>query len=124
MFGSDEKADCPLWRAKCKEHKCRWYLQIMGVNPNDGQPVNKFGCAIEFLPMLLIENSQQTRQAGASIDRFNNDMMRAQSAAVMGVPLLMRDDKPPPTSLPPATPAAVGALPPAVPIPPDSAAGS
>jgi len=71
-----KNADCPLWRGPCREGKCRWWTHVIGTNPNTGETINKQGCAVEFLPMLLVENAQQARQAGASIDRFNNDMVK------------------------------------------------
>ena len=71
---------CPLIKKKCVEHKCKFYIQVMGKDPNTGQDVNDFDCAIAWLPMLLIEGSQQTRQAGAAIESFRNEMVQIQQA--------------------------------------------
>ena len=68
---------CPLIKGKCVEHKCAFYMQIMGQNPNTGESVNEWGCAIQFLPMLIIENSQQQRQTGAATESFRNEMTKA-----------------------------------------------
>jgi len=46
---------------------------------------------MELLPMLVIENAQQTRQAGASIDSFRNEMVRANG--VLGAQLALHDDR-------------------------------
>jgi hypothetical protein len=87
MFGGDKKTDCPLWRAPCKEHGCRWYVQIQGMNPNTGVDESRWDCAIAWLPFLQIETSQQARQAGASTDKVAteirkfHDGMAAQNAA-------------------------------------------
>jgi len=70
---------CPLIQKKCKEHKCKFYIQVMGKNPQTGQDVNEWNCAITWLPMLLIEGSQQTRQAGSAIESFRNEMVNAQN---------------------------------------------
>ena len=48
----------------------------MGKNPNTGEDVNRFDCAVSWLPMLLIEGSQQTRQAGSAIESFRNEMVK------------------------------------------------
>ena len=48
----------------------------MGKNPNTGEDVNQFDCAVSWLPMLLIEGAQQTRQSGAAIESFRNEMVR------------------------------------------------
>ena len=71
---------CPLIKKPCVKHECKWYIQVMGKNPNTGQNVNDFDCAIAWLPMLLIEGSQQTRQAGAAIESFRNEMVKIQHA--------------------------------------------
>ena len=70
---------CPLLKESCIEHKCKFYIQVIGKNPQTGQNVNEWNCAITWLPMLLIEGSQQTRQAGSAIESFRNEMVNAQS---------------------------------------------
>ena len=67
---------CPLIQKKCVKHKCNFYLQVLGRNPNTGQEVNEWNCAVSWLPMLLIEGSQQTRQAGSAIESFRNEMVK------------------------------------------------
>ena len=67
---------CPLIQKKCKEHHCKFFTQIMGKNPHTGEDVNRFDSAVTWLPMLLIEGAQQTRQSGAAIESFRNEMVR------------------------------------------------
>ena len=69
---------CPLIKKEGVEHKCKFYIQVLGKNPNTGQEVNQWDCAVSWLPMLLIEGSQQTRQAGSAIESFRNEMVNAQ----------------------------------------------
>lgn len=64
---------CPLLKKPCIEGKCAWYTQIRGSNPNTGQPVDEHQCVINFLPFLLIENSQQQRGTAAAVESFRND---------------------------------------------------
>lgn len=52
----------------------------MGKSPQTGQDLSQWGCAIEWLPVLLIENAQVERQTGASVDAFKNEMVNAQRA--------------------------------------------
>ena len=66
---------CPLTGDACMQHGCEWYIQIQGTNPNTGQPVNEFGCTMRWLPILLVENSQQQRQTGAAVESFRNEMV-------------------------------------------------
>ena len=70
---------CPLIKKSCIKHDCNWYIQVMGNNPQTGQAINEYGCAIAWLPILLIDGSQQTRQTGAAIESFRNEMVNAQS---------------------------------------------
>ena len=67
---------CPLMGSPCIEHKCAWYIQVIGKNPQSGATFPEWGCSLSWLPVLLIENSQQTRYAGAAIDSFRNEMVK------------------------------------------------
>ena len=72
------KDNCPLNNFNpCKKFDCGWFIQIRGTNPQTGEEQDEFGCAIAMMPLLLIENSQQTRQAGASIESFRNEMVKS-----------------------------------------------
>ena len=72
---------CPLIQADCKGLGCSWFTQIRGTNPNTGKEVDEWGCAVTWLPMLMIENSQQQRQTGAAVESFRNEMTKAQQAS-------------------------------------------
>jgi hypothetical protein len=66
---------CPLIKKDCMGIQCSWFTQIRGVNPNTGEPVDEWGCAITWLPMLTIENSQQQRHTSAEIASFRNEVV-------------------------------------------------
>lgn len=68
---------CPLIKKDCKGLECSWFTQIRGSNPNTGAEVDEWACAISWLPILLIENSQQQRQTGAAIESFRNEVVKA-----------------------------------------------
>ena len=68
---------CPLIQDKCKKLGCSWYTQIGGANPQTGEAVDEWGCAVTWLPMLLIETSQQSRSTGAAVESFRNEMVKA-----------------------------------------------
>lgn len=57
--------------------KCGWFMQVRGKHPQTGAEIDEWGCAVTWLPVLMIENSQQTRQAGAAIESFRNEMVNA-----------------------------------------------
>ena len=68
---------CPLIKKDCIGIKCSWFTQMRGTNPNTGKDVDEWGCAITWLPVLLVENSQQQRQTGAAVESFRNEMVNA-----------------------------------------------
>jgi hypothetical protein len=72
---------CPLINKKCIENKCAWYTQVRGMNPNTGQPVDEWQCAINFVPFLMIENSQQQRQTAAAVESFRNETIQRNDTA-------------------------------------------
>lgn len=50
-------------------------MKIQGKNPNDGKDIEEWGCAMSWLPILLIENAQQSRSTGAAVESFRNEMV-------------------------------------------------
>ncbi len=68
---------CPLIKADCKGLDCVLFTQVRGTNPNTGKEVDEYACAIAWLPVLMIENSQQQRQTGAAVESFRNEMTKA-----------------------------------------------
>jgi hypothetical protein len=81
---ADEGLDCPLWKKDVSQvcHACPWWIQIRGKHPQHDEEIDRWGCAVGWLPMLLIEGAQQTRQAGAAIESFRNEMVQGQAAFV------------------------------------------
>lgn len=68
---------CPLIKKDCKGLECVWFTQVRGTNPNTGQEVDEYACAIAWMPVLMIENSQQQRQTGAAVESFRNEMVKS-----------------------------------------------
>jgi len=70
--------DCPLWQKSMAKvcHKCPLWTQLRGTNPNTGQEVDQWNCALGHLPMLLVENAQQARQTGAATESLRNELVR------------------------------------------------
>lgn len=67
---------CPQFQKELREccHKCAWYILVRGTNPNDGKDVDAWDCAMAFVPLLLIENSQQQRHTAGEINAFRNEV--------------------------------------------------
>ncbi len=71
---------CPLIKKDCIQNKCAWFTQLRGNNPNTGKEIDEWGCAIAWMPILTIENSQQQRQTGAAVESFRNEMVQANAS--------------------------------------------
>jgi len=53
--------------------KCRFWVTVMGQNPQTGETVNNGDCAIAWMPVLLIENSKVNRETGAAVESMRNE---------------------------------------------------
>ena len=78
---------CPLIGEDCLGLKCAWFTQVRGTNPQTGQEVDEWGCAVNWMPMLLIENSQQQRQKGAAVESFRNETISRISQTISMKPI-------------------------------------
>lgn len=68
---------CPLIKKDCVQLKCAWFTCLRGTNPNTGQEVDEWMCAISALPLLQIEVAKETRQGAAATESFRNEMVKA-----------------------------------------------
>jgi hypothetical protein len=74
----ESKANCPLDGFEpCRQLDCAWFMKVRGNNPNTGEEIDDYGCSIAWMPVLMIENSQQQRQTGAAVESFRNEMVKA-----------------------------------------------
>jgi len=80
----ESKTNCPLDNFNpCRQTDCAWFTQLRGNNPQTGEPVDEWGCAIAWIPVLLIENSQQQRQTGAAVESFRNEMVNSNEQTLL-----------------------------------------
>lgn len=80
----DQGTFCPLVQGECKKLECVWFTKVTGTHPNTGKTVDEYGCAVAWLPTLLVENAQQSRQTGAAVESFRNEVS-GNSAALIGL---------------------------------------
>jgi hypothetical protein len=74
----EPKQNCPLDGFNpCRQLECAWFMKVQGKNPNTGEEIEDWACSMAWVPMLLIENSQQQRQTGGAIESFRNEMVKA-----------------------------------------------
>ena len=68
---------CPLLKKDCVQLQCAWFTCLRGKNPNTGQDVDEWMCAISALPMLQIEVASAARSGAAATESFRNEMVKA-----------------------------------------------
>lgn len=76
---------CPFWQKPMEDvcHKCPFWTQLRGVDPQTGEPVlDEWNCSLGHLPRLLVENSQQSRQTGASADKVATEISKFHKSMV------------------------------------------
>lgn len=72
------QANCPLDGFNpCRQTGCGWFTRLAGTNPNTGAETEEWGCAMAWLPLLLIETAGQSRQTGAAVESFRNAVLEA-----------------------------------------------
>jgi hypothetical protein len=79
-----ELAGCPLG-ATCEEVKpvdgkavlfrCPWYVMVRGTDTNTGKEVDEWGCAIAWMPTLMINTANESRKGVAATESFRNEMV-------------------------------------------------
>lgn len=70
------KPNCPLNNfEECRQLECAWFMKINGHDPNTGSDLEEWGCSMAWLPVLLIENAQQSRGVGAALESFRNEVV-------------------------------------------------
>ncbi|MEC8785963.1 MAG: hypothetical protein VXX33_05460 [Pseudomonadota bacterium] len=55
---------------------------MRGTNSNTGQEIDEWGCAIAWLPIMLIENSNQSRHTSAAVESFRNEVVKNQQESL------------------------------------------
>jgi hypothetical protein len=82
----DHKVKCPAtgFVRACRDilHECdcpKW-VALKGHDPQTGAEIDRWGCVDSFLPALLIENAQMSRQTGAAVESFRNEVVKANEA--------------------------------------------
>lgn len=85
---------CPLIKEDCVGLKCNWFMLVRGKHPQTGEEVDDWNCAMTWLPVLLIENSQQQRQTGAAVESFRNEVVRNAEASREATERLLQSNQP------------------------------
>lgn len=77
------KNNCPLDGFNpCRELECAWYTKLSGKNPQSGKDIEGWGCAVSWMPMLLINVAKESAGTGAAVESFRNEMVSANTATI------------------------------------------
>jgi len=78
----EPKNNCPLDNFNpCRELGCAWFMKVLGKHPQRSGESEEWGCAIPWIPIMIIENSQMQRQTGAAVESFRNEMVNSNRAS-------------------------------------------
>lgn len=72
---------CPLVKDYCWGEGCTFWKHIRGTSPQGGE-IDMPDCSINWLPVLLIENSKVGRETGAAVESFRNEVSKANAVAL------------------------------------------
>ena len=54
----------------CIEHACKWYVHLIGNNPQNDHPIDEYNCAIAWIPILLVETTKTGRDTHNRVEQF------------------------------------------------------
>jgi hypothetical protein len=82
----DKKLICPLLHKECIEDgtmvdgeivACKFWVEVEGKHPQTGVDIKQGDCCLNWMPIILIENSKTNRETGAAIESFRNEMVKS-----------------------------------------------
>lgn len=79
---TEVKIFCPLGK-ECESIKnnaiqrCAWYAMVRGKDMNTGNEIDEWRCSMNWMPMLMIENSGMQRSTSCAVESFRNEMVKA-----------------------------------------------
>lgn len=89
----DMISECPLG-GKCehivgdKLHRCAWLVTVKGQNPQTQQVIDQTGCAMSWLPVLLVDNTRMEKGHTAALESLRNELVKAMEPPRFPLPLV------------------------------------
>jgi hypothetical protein len=66
---------CPFIKKDCIQMQCALFTCVRGIDPNTGKEIDDWGCAMGWLPVLLINSANESRKTTAATESFRNEMV-------------------------------------------------
>jgi hypothetical protein len=76
---------CPLTGKKCLEKDCKWWIHLLGENPQTGSMVDRFDCVISWIPLLLVEIAKESKSGGIATESFRNETVKVLKGGFMAM---------------------------------------
>lgn len=82
MSGMRVELSCPLGHT-CEKaeggviQRCAWFIRLAGTDPTTGEQKDEYGCAMSWMPVLLVENARASRSTAAAVESFRNGVLQA-----------------------------------------------
>lgn len=79
----ETKIECPLGSecvtntGKSTRTVCAWRVKVVGTDAQ-GNEHDEWGCAIAWLPILMLENSKNIRSTAAATESMRNEVVKRQ----------------------------------------------
>lgn len=74
-------AKCGYDKKECIKEKCEFYTHLIGKDPQGTATIDKWGCAVSWLPILLVEVAQMNRGVSQAIESFRNEAVNINGVA-------------------------------------------
>lgn len=78
---------CPLG-SKCQEivgdemHQCSWYVNLKGSDPQSGNDIDEYRCAMSWQPVLAVAQNTSIIQTSAAVHSLKTDTAKRQNEAI------------------------------------------
>ena len=82
------KIVCPLG-SECEKavdantiERCAWYVKLGGKNPQTGEVVDEWKCAMAWQPLLMVESTGVSAGVASSVQSLRNETIKRQDEAL------------------------------------------
>jgi hypothetical protein len=66
---------CPFIKKDCIQNQCALFTCVRGLDANTGKEIDEWGCALGWLPTLIISGANESRKTCAATESFRNEMV-------------------------------------------------
>lgn len=91
-----EDMDCPLHKKPMSKvcHKCPWWTQLKGKDPQSSAEIDRWDCAIAVLPILNVAVAQQVHQVDGTMQSFRNEVAKNGVVVAPDYKTMFQPDRP------------------------------